>query len=357
MPEPMLLSVQDLAVRFHTEDGTVHAVNRVSFDIDAAETVAIVGESGCGKSATSLAIMGLLPPAQASIAAGRILFAGADLVRLPEKRMREIRGRDISMVFQDPMTSLNPVLTIGRQLTEALSAHERLEKGALNARAVELLRGVGIAEPERVIGRFPHQLSGGMRQRVMLAMALSLEPKLLIADEPTTALDVTIQAQVLALVADLTRRSGTAVLLITHNLGVVAAMCQRVLVMYAGYVVETATVDEIFDRPLHPYAVGLLHSLPNFEDSAGDDLVPIEGTPPDPLEPIRGCPFAPRCAWRIAACWQENPPLAAEHGNPAAPGTHAVACHNPVTAEEALKGAPLRPGFMPAPAPSEATAR
>src|SRR5262249_12157369 len=217
---------------------------------------------------------------------------------------------------------------------------ERLKKGALNARAVELLRGVGIAEPERVIGRFPHQLSGGMRQRVMLAMALSLEAKLLIADEPTTALDVTHQAPFLALVAGLARRSGTAVLLITHNLGVVAAMCQRVLVMYAGYVVETAIVDEIFARPLHPYTVGLLHSLPNFEDSAGDDLVPIEGSPPDPLNPIRGCPFAPRCAWRVAACWRENPPLTAGPGDPPAPGTHWGTCHNPLTAQEGPKRAP-----------------
>jgi oligopeptide transport system ATP-binding protein len=353
----MLLSVQDLAVRFRTEDGTVHAVNRVSFDIDAAETVAIVGESGCGKSATSLAIMGLLPRGQATIAAGQILFDGADLVDLPENKMRQIRGRDIAMVFQDPMTSLNPVLTIGRQLTEALSAHERSSWTDLKARAVELLRGVGIPEPERVIARFPHQLSGGMRQRVMVAMALSLEPKLLIADEPTTALDVTIQAQVLALVSDLTRRSGTAVLLITHNLGVVAAMCQRVLVMYAGYVVESAAVEEIFDRPLHPYTVGLLHSLPKLEAAAGDDLVPIEGSPPDPLQPIRGCPFAPRCAWRLDVCWQDNPALMPPHGDAAISATHAVACHNPVTVTEALKGAPLRPDFSPAPMPAEAAAR
>ena len=289
----MLLSVQDLAVRFRTEDGTVHAVNRVSFDLEAAETLAIVGESGCGKSATSLAIMGLLPRSHASIAAGRIRFAGTELVGLPESRMREIRGRDISMVFQDPMTSLNPVLTIGRQLTEALTAHKRLAKAELNARAMELLRMVGIAEPERQVERFPHQLSGGMRQRVMLAMALCLAPKLLIADEPTTALDVTIQAQVLELVAELTRRSGTAVLLITHNLGVVAAMAERVLVMYAG------------------------------------------------------CPFAPRCAWRIDACWRENPVLLP------ADSTHGVACHNPVSASEALAGRPMRPGFAPAAAPEE----
>jgi len=348
----MLLTVQDLAVRFRTEEGTVHAVNRVSFEVDVAETLAIVGESGCGKSATSLDIMGLLPVSHASIAAGRILFAGTDLVGLPEKRMRQIRGRDISMVFQDPMTSLNPVLTIGRQLTEALTAHERLGKAVLEKRAVELLRMVGIAEPERVVERFPHQLSGGMRQRVMLAIALALEPRLLIADEPTTALDVTIQAQVLALVADLTRRSGTAVLLITHNLGVVAAMSQRVLVMYAGYVVETASTAEIFDRPLHPYTVGLLHSLPRFDDPSRDSLVPIEGAPPDPYAPARGCPFAPRCAWRVEPCWTKNPPLRAVDGFDGSPAVHAVACHNTVTAAETLAGRPMRAGFARAPAPA-----
>jgi oligopeptide/dipeptide ABC transporter ATP-binding protein len=342
----MLLSVQDLAVRFRTEEGTVLAVNRVSFDLEAAETLAIVGESGCGKSATSLAIMGLLPRSHASIAAGRIRFAGTELVGLPERQMRAIRGRDISMVFQDPMTSLNPVLTIGRQLSEALAAHKRLAKAELNARAVELLGMVGIAEPERQLERYPHQLSGGMRQRVMLAMALCLAPKLLIADEPTTALDVTIQAQVLELVAQLTRESGTAVLLITHNLGVVATMTQRVLVMYAGYIVERAPTAEIFDRPLHPYTVGLLHSLPRFEEAAGDSLVPIEGTPPDPFLPIRGCPFAPRCAWRVAACWRENPALLP------AESVHAVACHNPVDASEALAGRPMRPGFAPAAPPA-----
>jgi oligopeptide/dipeptide ABC transporter ATP-binding protein len=341
----MLLSVHDLAVRFRTEEGTVHAVNRVSFDLEAAETLAIVGESGCGKSATSLAIMGLLPRSHASIAAGSIQFAGTELVGLPEEQMREIRGRDISMVFQDPMTSLNPVLTIGRQLTEALTAHKHLAKAELNARAVELLRMVGIAEPERQVERYPHQLSGGMRQRVMLAMALCLAPKLLIADEPTTALDVTIQAQVLELVAELTRRSGTAVLLITHNLGVVAAMTQRVLVMYAGYIVERAPTAEIFDRPRHPYTVGLLHSLPRFDDAAGDSLVPIEGAPPDPYLPIRGCPFAPRCAWRIAACWQINPALLPVDS------MHGVACHNPVSAGEALSGQPMRSGFAPATPP------
>jgi oligopeptide/dipeptide ABC transporter ATP-binding protein len=348
----MLLSVEDLAVRFQTEEGTVHAVNRVSFELDAAETLAIVGESGCGKSATSLAIMGLLPRPYAHISSGRILFGGTDLVGLPERRMRALRGQDISMVFQDPMTSLNPVLTIGRQLTEAFVAHKRRGKAAATSNAIDLLKMVGIADPAEVVVRYPHQLSGGMRQRVMLAIALALAPKLLIADEPTTALDVTIQAQVLELIRELTRQSGTAVLLITHNLGVVASMTQRVLVMYAGFVVETAPTRAIFAQPRHPYTVGLLHSLPRFDEDARQDLVAIEGAPPDQFSPARGCPFAPRCAWRMAVCWRENPLLrtAAADVDPLA-ATHQAACHNPVTSDEARAGRPLRPDFQPASAP------
>ncbi len=353
----MLLSVLDLAVRFRTEQGTVHAVNRVSFDLDTADTLAIVGESGCGKSATSLAIMGLLPRPAARISAGRILFRGTDLVGLPENKMRALRGKDISMVFQDPMTSLNPVLTIGKQLTEALDAHVKLKQGESAARAVELLKMVGIADAGQVVARYSHQLSGGMRQRVMLAIALALAPKLLIADEPTTALDVTIQAQVLELVGELTRRSGTAVLLITHNLGVVASMTKRVLVMYAGFVVETAPTAEIFAHPRHPYTVGLLHSLPRFDGSQRHDLVPIEGVPPDQFSPVRGCPFTPRCAWRVAACWRENPPLQLI-GSPddASQAGHRLACHNPVNVAEAVAGRPLRDGFHPAPMPVETNA-
>jgi oligopeptide/dipeptide ABC transporter ATP-binding protein len=349
----MLLSVQDLAIRFRTEEGTIHAVNCVSFDLDAAETLAIVGESGCGKSATSLAIMRLLPRPAARISAGRILFDGTDLATLPERKMRALRGKDISMVFQDPMTSLNPVLTIERQLTEALDAHVDQRASESIARGTELLKMVGIADAEQVMARYPHQLSGGMRQRVMLAIALALTPKLLIADEPTTALDVTIQAQVLEVVGELTRRTGTAVLLITHNLGVVASMTKRVLVMYAGYVVETASTREIFAHPRHPYTVGLLHSLPRFGAGERHDLVPIEGAPPDQYAPLPGCPFAPRCAWRLAACWRDNPPLASvPTPGDAAPTGHRLACYNPTTDAEAAAGRPLRRGFTPAPMPS-----
>jgi oligopeptide/dipeptide ABC transporter ATP-binding protein len=339
----MLLSVQDLAIQFKTEEGVVHAVNRVSFDLDAGDTLAIVGESGCGKSATSLAIMRLLPPSAARISAGKILFLGTDLIGLPESQMRALRGKDISMVFQDPMTSLNPVLTIGLQIEEALAAHIKQEPEETAARAVELLRMVGIADAPQMVARYPHQLSGGMRQRVMLAIALALAPKLLIADEPTTALDVTIQAQVLELISELTRRTGTAVLLITHNLGVVASMTKRVLVMYAGFAVETASTAEIFAHPRHPYTVGLMHSLPRFEGTESQDLIPIEGTPPDQYSPVQGCPFAPRCAWRLEICTRVNPPLA-----PASPTgedttvVHNLACHNPVTDGEAAAGRPLR---------------
>jgi oligopeptide transport system ATP-binding protein len=346
----MLLSVQDLAVRFRTEEGIVHAVNRVSFELDAAETLAIVGESGCGKSATGLAIMGLLPRPAAHISAGRILFRGTDLANLPEPRMRALRGKDISMVFQDPMTSLNPVLSIGMQLREALDAHVALKATDSASRAVELLRMVGIADPDQIVRRYPHQLSGGMRQRVMLAIALALAPKLLIADEPTTALDVTIQAQVLELVGELTRKSGTAVLLITHNLGVVASMTRRVLVMYAGYVVETAMTGEIFANPRHPYTVGLLHSLPRFDGRHEEDLVPIVGAPPDQYAPAPGCPFAPRCAWRLEACWRDNPPLEIIASPDGLEGqVHRLACHNPVTEAEAAAGRPLRAARRPTP--------
>jgi oligopeptide/dipeptide ABC transporter ATP-binding protein len=339
----LLLSVQDLAIQFRTEEGVVHAVNRVSFDLDAGDTLAIVGESGCGKSATSLAIMGLLPSPAARISAGRILFRGTDLIGLPERQMRALRGKDISMVFQDPMTSLNPVLTIGAQLEEALAVHTRDRARILAARAGELLKMVGIADAPRVMDRYPHQLSGGMRQRVMLAMALALAPKLLIADEPTTALDVTIQAQVLDLVTELTRRTGTAVLLVTHNLGVVASMTKRVLVMYAGYVVEMASTAELFAHPRHPYTVGLMHSLPRFDGSESQDLISIEGTPPDQYSPVQGCPFAPRCVWRLDICSRTNPPLVpAEARVDDAAAIHQFACHNPVTDQEGIVGRPLR---------------
>jgi oligopeptide transport system ATP-binding protein len=343
-----LLSVRDLVVRFRTHDAVVHAVNGVSFDVASSETVGLVGESGCGKSVTNLAIMRLLPTPAGRIEGGGVLFDGQDLLTLPESEIRQIRGRDIAMIFQDPMTSLNPVLTIEEQLTETLRAHKVVSREDARKRAIELLELVGIPNPEPRLKSFPHQFSGGMRQRVMIAMALALEPRLLIADEPTTALDVTIQAQVLELIRDLTRDTGTAVILITHDLGVVAGMTQRTNVMYAGFIVEAGLTPDIFARPSHPYTVGLLHSIPRIDGSAGEELIPIEGAPPNQrLEPV-GCLFAPRCRWRIDRCLTENPLLErVDDGSgpvllTGVAATHLIACHNPPTPEEAAAGHPLR---------------
>jgi oligopeptide/dipeptide ABC transporter ATP-binding protein len=360
----MLLSVRDLTVRFRTHDGTVHAVNGVSFDLEEGETIGLVGESGCGKSVTNLAMMRLLPQPAGHIERGEVVFDGTDITKLPEAEMRDMRGRDIAMIFQDPMTSLNPVLTIEEQMVETIRAHRNVTKAAARARAVEFMTMVGIAEPEVRLRNFPHQFSGGMRQRVMIAMALALEPKLLIADEPTTALDVTIQAQVLELLQRLTHEQGTAMILITHDLGVVAGMTSRINVMYAGYVVEAATTGDLFAMPRHPYTVGLLHSIPRLDALADEPLIPIEGLPPDlRIAPV-GCQFAPRCAWRVAQCWTDTPPL--DPLQPLAMGetlrttgpraTHRIACHNPPTAEEAAIGAPMRPGVVPAPPPDRAAA-
>ncbi len=358
----MLLSVKDLVVRFRTHDGTVHAVNGVSFDLEEGETLGLVGESGCGKSVTNLAIMRLLPRPAGHIEGGKVLFDGTDLTTVSEATMRDLRGREIAMIFQDPMTSLNPVLTIEEQMVETIRAHRRVSVGDARARAIELLGMVGIPQPATRLRNYPHQFSGGMRQRVMIAMALALEPKLLIADEPTTALDVTIQAQVLELLQRLTAEQGTAVILITHDLGVVAGMTRRINVMYAGYVVETASTPELFARPRHPYTVGLLHSIPRVDASADEPLVPIEGVPPDLRRVPVGCPFAPRCAWRLARCWDENPtltpvsaPASVETAAPAA--THGIACWNPPTAEEAQAARPMRPGFRAAPPPPGIAAR
>ncbi len=349
-----LLSVRDLVVRFRTHDGTVHAVNGVSFDVAEGETLGLVGESGCGKSVTNLAVMRLLPRPAGRIEGGEVHFADMDLTRASEAEMRDLRGKEIAMIFQDPMTSLNPVLTIEEQMVETIQAHRRATHREARERAIELLRMVGIPNPELRLKNFPHQFSGGMRQRVMIAIALALEPKLLIADEPTTALDVTIQAQVLELLQRLTAERGTAVILITHDLGVVAGMTSRINVMYAGFVVETATTPVLFAEPRHPYTVGLLHSMPRLDSPEGEPLIPIEGTPPDLRRAPVGCPFAPRCAWRLETCWTSNPALLPlVDGGPIVtfgPGvTHRVACWNPPTADEARIGWPLREGFVPAP--------
>lgn len=344
-----LLEVEDLTVRFRAGSAIVHAVNGVSFTLMRGGTLGLVGESGCGKTVTSLAIARLLPPT-GRVDRGNVRLDGVDLLTLPEAAMRRIRGRDMAMVFQDPMSSLNPVLPIGEQISETIRAHARLARSAARKRAAELLGQVGIPDPHAALARYPHELSGGMRQRVMIAIALALEPKLLIADEPTTALDVTIQAQVLDLIKRLTRELGTAVMLISHNLGVVADMTQRVAIMYAGYVVEEAATAGLFSRPRHPYTVGLLHSLPR-PNVPG--LVPIEGAPPDLRRTPRGCPFAPRCAWRLDACWTEMPALRTlddrgDNGS-SVPPDHRVACHNPVQANEAALGRPRGASFRGAP--------
>jgi oligopeptide transport system ATP-binding protein len=355
-----LLSVEDLVVRFRTRDGTIHAVNGVSFELEQGERLGLVGESGCGKSVTNLAIIRLLPKPAGRLEAGRVMFDSIDLAGLSESDLREIRGRDIAMIFQDPMTSLNPVLTIEEQLVETIRAHRKVTRDAARARAIELLGMVGIPSPESRLRDFPHQFSGGMRQRVMIAIALALEPKLLIADEPTTALDVTIQAQVLDLLHNLTTEGKTALVLITHDLGVVAGMTQRINVMYAGFIVESATTADLFESPSHPYTVGLLHSIPKINAAPGEELLPIEGRPPDMRRAPTGCPFAPRCAWRLDVCWTDNPPLrpivdGAQVVLTGPTATHQIACHNPPTAAEAEAGRPLRDGFAPAPPPGGLT--
>ena len=345
MSEPEL-AVRDLVVRFAVGRRTVHAVNGVSFDVGRGESVGLAGESGSGKSATSLAVMRLLPRPAGRIDAGEIRFEGTDLLGLSEAEMRRLRGRDISMVLQDPQSALNPVLTIGEQIEEAIRAHETGHRAAVR-KAEELLRLVDIPRPHEQLERYPHQLSGGMRQRVMIAIALALHPKVLIADEPTTALDVTVQAQVLELLKKLTAELGTAIVLITHDLGILAGMTSRISVMYAGFVVEAAPTEQLFAEPRHPYTVGLLRSIPR-RGERGGALTPIEGNPPDLERPPVGCPFAPRCAWRVEACWREMPPLVA-YDDP----SHLLACHNPVQAGEAQAGRPLRTSFRPAPPPTE----
>ncbi len=303
-----MLSVEKLVTTFSTDDGQVTPVDGVSFTVGRGETVGLVGESGCGKSVTSLSVLRLLPSPAGRIAGGRILFEGRDLVALSEREMRNIRGRDIAMIFQEPMTSLNPVFTCGNQIIEALRRHKRVSVAEAREQALELLRLVGIPMPEQRLNAYPHQLSGGMRQRVMIAMALSCNPRMLIADEPTTALDVTIQAQILDLLRQLKQRFAMAVLLITHDLGVVAETAERVVVMYAGRVVEEAPVRDIFHKPLHPYTEGLLRSVPRLDRRCGS-LSVIEGVAPDFFNLPSGCRFHPRCPLSERRCTEEVPRL------------------------------------------------
>jgi peptide/nickel transport system ATP-binding protein len=327
------LEVDDLHTRFFTRDGAVRAVDGLSFSVEAGETLGIVGESGCGKSVTALSIMRLIPPKSGRIVSGRVLFEGTDLATLDERAMRAIRGNRIAMIFQEPMTSLNPVHTVGAQIAEAVRIHQGLDARAAAARAVEMLRLVKIPDAERRARDHPHQFSGGMRQRVMIAMALSCNPRLLIADEPTTALDVTIQAQILKLMVELKSRLGAAVVLITHDLGVIAETAQRVIVMYAGRKVEEATVDSLFDRPLHPYTRGLMASIPRGRQGRGrrrlseiPGIVPSLREPAPGVAPYQGCAFAPRCGFATERCGREMPALRAFDPAGSRGAAHVAAC-------------------------------
>jgi len=304
-----LLDVTNLKTRFRTPEGTVYAVNGVSFHLEDGETLAVVGESGCGKSVTMLSLLGMIPIPPGEIASGSALYRGRDLLKLKDAQLEDIRGKEIAMIFQDPMTSLNPVLTIGRQITEALCVHTNMSKKQVREKAIELLKAVGISDPYRCLDEYPHQFSGGMRQRVMIAMALSCEPALLIADEPTTALDVTIQAQIVELVIRLRERMGMTIIWITHDLGVIASLADRVIVMYAGFIVEEAKVDDIYDDPRHPYTLALLAALPRVDHRRKQRLKSIPGAPPNLLIEPHGCPFAVRCEFAFDHCREENPQL------------------------------------------------
>lgn len=307
----MLLEVKDLSTYFYTSAGIVRAVDGVSYDVEEGETVALVGESGCGKTVSALSVMRLVAQPAGRIVSGQILFKDRDLRTLDDEAMRRVRGREIAMIFQEPMTSLNPVLSIGRQVTEPLEIHLGLPLPKARSRAIELLGLVGIPDPARRLAQYPHEFSGGMRQRIMIAMALSCNPSLILADEPTTALDVTIQAQILELMKDLSRRLGVAMLIITHNLGVVARYADRLNVMYAGKIVERGTAREIYANPRHPYTLGLLRSVPRLDEPRKSKLNPIDGQPPDLTQLPAGCAFGPRCQYAIDRCAREIPPLLA----------------------------------------------
>ena len=315
-----LLEISNLTTHFFTQDGVVKAVDGITYDLEEGEVLGVVGESGCGKSVHALSIMRLVPSPPGRTVAGEVVFEGEDLLNMDDAEMRNIRGNRIAMVFQEPMTSLNPVLTIGRQLTETLELHQKMSKQQAKVRAAELLQTVGISDAERRLADYPHQFSGGMRQRVMIAMALSCNPKLIIADEPTTALDVTIQAQILELMQDLARDFGTAMIIITHNLGVVARYADNVNVMYAGKIIETGSALEIYHNPKHPYTLALLNSVPRLDASERTRLDVIEGLPPDLVNLADGCSFAPRCKYVYERCIDESPVL-----EDALPG-HTTAC-------------------------------
>jgi oligopeptide transport system ATP-binding protein len=308
MPD-LLLDVQGLETQFKTSDGIVHAVNGVSFNLPEGETLGMVGESGCGKSVTMLSLLRLIPSPPGEITGGKAIFFNQDLLKLSNEEIRYVRGAQISMIFQDPMTSLNPVLTIGLQMEEPLMLHLGMTKKQARTRAAELLGMVGIPNAADRLGDYPHQFSGGMRQRVMIAMALSCSPQILIADEPTTALDVTIQAQIVDLVKRLRDELGMAIIWITHDLGVVAGIAQRVVVMYGGLIIEEAPIKELYSNPQHPYTIGLLGSLPRVDDTKHERLLSIDGLPPVLYQRPNSCPFAPRCKWAVEHCWKENPPF------------------------------------------------
>lgn len=308
MSQP-LLHIDDLYVHFNTSDGVVQAINGASLTLNPGEIVGLVGESGSGKSVTAMSILGLVPKPPAIYPKGRILWKGVDLLTTPDRELREIRGGEISMIFQDPMTSLNPVYTIGHQISEMIRVHERISAKAAKARSIEMLDLVGMPNPAQRVDDYPHQFSGGMRQRAMIAMALSCSPELLIADEPTTALDVTIQAQILEILEKSARELNVAVLLITHDLGVVAGICDRVAVMYGGRIVEEAPVDDLFERPLMPYTWGLMRSIPQMDEVTTERLYTIPGSPPVMSRPPKGCAFAPRCEFAIEKCHTDVPEL------------------------------------------------
>jgi oligopeptide/dipeptide ABC transporter ATP-binding protein len=327
-----ILEVNDLITRFYSVDGTVHALNGVSFALEEGETLAVVGESGSGKSVTMMSLLGLIPQPPGKVEGGEAIFVdngghSLDLLQLNEEQVRRVRGGKIGFIFQDPISSLNPTMTIGRQIAESITEHLGVGQTEARSRTSALLREVGIADAERRFNSYPHEFSGGMRQRVMIAIAMACEPQIVIADEPTTALDVTVQAQIVELVKRLQAQMGVSVIWITHDLGVVAGIAERVLVMYGGTVVESALVDDLYDNPQHPYTIGLLRAIPSLEDSGEERLESIEGTPPDLLSELALCPFAPRCPYAFERCWQELPPpfLVAEK--------HTVACFYDVSAQ------------------------